>query len=117
MHTPMHSIISYKKIRFKGNFKIFDIKLLISFRFGNANSINTVHLVLHPHGIAPMYFLKIGFVVAGLGFYSYYIHQGNISDNVRKRKMLCIQKDFIHILKDGCNSAWVQFLVYQLIHV
>ena len=41
------------------------------------------HLVLHPHGIAPTFF-KIGYVVAGGGFYSYYIHQGNKSDKERK---------------------------------
>ena len=39
-------------------------------------------------GIAPTrnfpHFLKFGFVVAGDGFYSYYIHQGNKSDKERK---------------------------------
>ena len=43
-----------------------------------------VHLVLHPHGIVPTHFLKIRFVVAGGGFYFYYIHQGNKSDKERK---------------------------------
>ena len=38
--------------------------------------------ILHPHGNAP--FLKIGFVFAEGGFYSYYIHQGNKSDKERK---------------------------------
>ena len=45
--------------------------------------IETVHLVLHPHGIAPT-LLKIGFVVAWGGFYSYYIHQRIKSDKERK---------------------------------
>ena len=52
-------------------------------------------------GIAPTrnytHFLKIGFVVAGGGFYSYFIHQRNKSDKkrkiVRKKLSLCIQKD------------------------
>ena len=39
-------------------------------------------------GIAPTlnctHFLKIGFMVAGGGFYSYDIHQGNKSDQERK---------------------------------
>ena len=39
-------------------------------------------------GIAPKqnctHFLKIGFLFAGGGFYSYYIHQGNKSDKERK---------------------------------
>ena len=37
------------------------------------------------------HFLKIGFVVAGGGFYSYYIRHGNKSDKERKivRKKLC----------------------------
>ena len=39
-----------------------------------------VHKVLHPHVIV----LKIGFLVAGGGFYFYYIHQGNKSDKERK---------------------------------
>ena len=42
------------------------------------------HLVLHPHGIVPTHFLKIRFVIAGSGFYSYYIYQGNKSDTERK---------------------------------
>ena len=31
-----------------------------------------------------LHFLKITFVVAGDGFYSYYIHQGHKSDKERK---------------------------------
>ena len=50
-------------------------------------------MVLHPHGIA-LTFLKIGFVVAGGGLYSYYIHQGNKSDKGIK---------IVNVLQD-CNS-------------
>ena len=68
-------------------------------------------LVLHPH------FLKIGFVVAGDGVYSYHIYQGNKSDkerkNVRKKLSFMHEKDLIFFLRDGCNSVWVQFHVYQ----
>ena len=64
---------------------------------------NLVHLqfmkilLMHPKcekkcgllGIAPTlnctHFLKIGCVVAGGGFYSYYIHQGNKSDKKGKK--------------------------------
>ena len=57
-------------------------------------------------GIAPTrnctHFLKIGLVVAGGGFYSYYIHLGYKSDKerkiVRKSLVLCIQKDLINFL-------------------
>ena len=51
-------------------------------------------------GIAPTqnctHFHKIVFVVAGGRFYSYYIHQGNISDKgrkvVRKKVKFCVYK-------------------------
>ena len=50
--------------------------------------------------------LKIWFVVAGGGFYSYYIHQGNKSDEgkniVRKKLSFMLKEDF---LKYGCNST------------
>ena len=50
-------------------------------------------------------------MVAGGGFYNYYIHQGNKSNKerkiVRKSKVLCIQKDLIHTL----FKKWVQFRV------
>ena len=66
-------------------------------------------------GIAPtrncIYFLKIGFVVAGGGCYSFYMYHGNISD---KESKLQEEKDLLHILKYGCNSVWVQFHVYHL---
>ena len=45
------------------------------------------------------YFLKIGFVVAGGGFYSYYIYQGNELDKEMK------------IVRYDCNSVRVQFQV------
>ena len=64
-------------------------------------------------GIAPTrncnHFLKIGFVIAGGGFYSSYIHQGNRSDKerklLRKKLVLGVQKVLIIFLKDGCNST------------
>ena len=63
-----------------------------------------VHLVLHPHGIALT--LKIGFVVAGGGFYSYYIHQGNISDKEREKL------SFMHTKKiNEFFNKWLQFRV------
>ena len=54
--------------------------------------VSWVRLVLHPHGIAPT-FLK---VVAGGGFYSYYIQQGNKSDKewkILRKKIKLIQKN------------------------
>ena len=66
-------------------------------------------------GISPTqnctHFIKIGFAVAGGGFYSYYIHQGNKSDKerkiVRNKKLSFMHtKDVIHFF-DGCNSVWV----------
>ena len=72
-------------------------------------------------GIAPARnctnFLKIGFVVAGGGFYSYYIHQGNKLDKerniVKKRLSFMHAKSFNNSLKDGYNSVLVQFYVYR----
>ena len=68
-----------------------------------------VHLVVHPHGIAPT-FLKFRFVVAGGGFYSYYIHQGNKSD--KESKIVRKKLNFMHtkILNTFCKR-WVQFRV------
>jgi hypothetical protein len=65
-------------------------------------------------GIAPTrnctYFLKIGFVVAGGGFYSYYIHQWNKSDKskeiVRKKMSVMHTKRFKTFL-----NMWVKFRV------
>ena len=71
-------------------------------------------------GITPTqnctHFLKIGFVVAGGGFYSYYIHKGSKSDKERKivrKKLSCMHtKRFKHFLKDGCNSTSTCFYTY-----
>ena len=78
-----------------------------------------IHLVLHPHGIAPT-FLKLDSWLPGAGFYSYYIHQGNKSDKerkiVRKNRVLCILKDKCIFLKMGaipcrCNSTSTVYVV------
>ena len=55
------------------------------------------------------HFLKIGFVVTGVGFYSYYVHQGNKSS--KERKIVRKKLSFMHtkrintFLTDGCNSV------------
>ena len=68
-----------------------------------------VHLVLHPHGIAPTFF-KLVLWSPEVGFYSYYIHQGNKLDKERKivRKKLSFMqtKRFFTFFK-----KWVQFRV------
>ena len=77
------------------------------------------HIVnMPPLGRVTLYcthFLKIGFVVAGGGFYSYHIHQGNKSYKQRKivRKKLSFMpiKRFNTFLKYRCNSVGVQFHV------
>ena len=55
-------------------------------------------------GIAPtrncIHILRIRFVVAGGGFYSYYIHQGNKLDNETK-----IVRKRIGAIPCGCNST------------
>ena len=69
----------------------------------------SVHLVLHQHGIGPT-FLKLGSWSPGAGFYSYYIHQENKSDNERKivRKKL----RFMHTKRfNTFFKRWVQFRV------
>ena len=65
-------------------------------------------------GIAPTqnctYFIKIGFVVDGVGLNSYFIHQWNKSDNERKivRKKL----SFMHSKRfNTFSKRWVQFRV------
>ena len=63
-------------------------------------------------GIAPTrnctHFLKIGFMVAGGGFYSYYIHHGNYSDKERN----IIRKRFMHTNRfNTFIKRWVQFRV------
>ena len=70
---------------------------------------------MNPHGIEPN-FLKIEFVVAGAGFYSYYNLQRIKLDKERKnerKKALCIQKHLTQFLKMGSIPCWVQFHVYQ----
>ena len=68
-------------------------------------------------GIAPTrdctHFLKILFVVAGVGFYSYYINQIKKENCKKKVKFYAYKKNLILFLKSGCNSVWVQFHVYQ----
>ena len=66
-----------------------------------------VHLVLHPHRIAPT-FLKIGFVVAGVGYCSYHIHPGNKSD--KERKIVRKKLSFLHTKRfNTFFKRWVQF--------
>ena len=72
-------------------------------------------------GIAPTrdctHFLKIIFIVAGGGFYSYYIHQGNELDKERKvvRKTFYAYKKIYYIFKKyWSNPVWVQFHVYSI---
>ena len=56
------------------------IKKSIPFRprYKSNGSLGIIHTLDCTH------FLKIGFVVAGGGVYSYYIHEGNISDKEKK---------------------------------
>ena len=68
-------------------------------------------------GIAPTrnctHFLKIGFVVAGGGFYSYYIHQGNKSD--KERKIVRKKLSFMHTKRfNTFFKRWVQFRVGRI---
>ena len=61
------------------------------------------------------YFLKIGFVVAGGGFYSYCINQGNKSDN--ERKTLRKKLSFMHTKRFNVFfKTRVQFQVYHIRH-
>ena len=54
-----------------------------------------VHLVLHPHGIAPS-FLKLHSWSPGAWFNSYYIHQGNKLD--KERKVVIKKLSFMHTI-------------------
>ena len=67
------------------------------------------------HGIEPKrdwtHFLKIGFVIAGGGFYSYYNLQ-YIKLYKKKKTVLCIQETFNAVFKMGSISFWVQFHAY-----
>ena len=65
-------------------------------------------------GIAPTWdcthILKIGFVVSGGGFYSYYIPQGNKS--FKERKIVRKKLSFMHIKRfTTFFKIWVQFRV------
>ena len=57
-------------------------------------------------------------MVAGGGFYSYYIHQGNKSDKewkiVRKKLIFMYTKRFNNFF---LNSVWVQSHVYPIGHM
>ena len=76
-------------------------------------SATIIYIIKGSIGIAPTrdctHFLKFRFVVAVGRFYSYYINQGNKLDKerkiVRKKWVLCIQKDLINFWKYGCNST------------
>ena len=55
-------------------------------------------------------YLKIRFVVAGGGFYSYFIHQGNKSDI--ERKIVRKKISFMHIKRFNTSfKIWVQFCI------
>ena len=57
-----------------------------------------------------LHFLQIGFVIAGGGFYSYYIHQGNKSDI--ERKIVRNKLSFTHTkIFNTFFKTWVQFCV------
>ena len=68
-------------------------------------------------GIAPTrnctYFLKIGFVVAGgaAGFIP--INPTRVINQIKRKNVLCMQKDLIHFLKDGCNSTSTYLLIQR----
>ena len=56
------------------------------------------------------HFLKIGFVVAGGRFYSYFIQQGNKLD--KERKIAKKKLSFIHTKRINTSfKKWVQFRV------
>ena len=65
-------------------------------------------MVLNTNGIEPT-FLKIGFAVAGGGLYSYYNHQCiKLYKEKRiqeKKSVLCLQKTFNAVLKNGFNPV------------
>ena len=81
--------------------KCHPVFLTLTFLFGSLGIASTRNCTL---------FLKIGFVVAGSGFYSYYIHQGNISDKERKNCKYYLR--FETFLKDGCNSTSTFLFIY-----
>ena len=75
------------------------------------------------HGIEPKrdwtHFLKIRFVVAGGGFYSYYNLQCIKLDKekriLEKKSVLCIQKHLTQFLKMGSVPFWDQFHAYRFL--
>ena len=72
-----------------------------------------VHLVLHPHGIAPI-FLKFDLLSPGAVFISIISIKGinQIKKGKFKEKRFMHTKRFNTFFKDGCNSVWVQFHFY-----
>ena len=71
----------------------------------------SVPLALHPHGIAYT-FLKLDLWSARAGFIPIISIMGNKSDKKEKESFMHTN-DLIHFLKDGCNSVWLQFHVFQ----
>ena len=72
-------------------------------------NISTYNYIFGSLGIAPTrnctHFLKIGLVVAGGWFNSYYIHQGHKSNKEGKSQKIKHTKLFNTLLKYGCNST------------
>ena len=70
----------------------------------------TVHLVLHPQGIAPIFF-KLDSWLPGAGFIPIIsIIKNQIKKGNCKKKKLCIQKDLLYFVIEygnpcGCNST------------
>ena len=69
-----------------------------------------VHLVLHPHGISPTYNWICGRRTVG-EFYSYYIHQGNVSEKERKFVRKKCKFYASQIFFKTFLLKWVQFRV------
>ena len=68
-----------------------------------------VHLVLHPHGIAPL-FLRLDSWSLGAGYIAIISTKG--INHIKKencKKNLSFMHTKIHFLKDGCNSTSILF--------
>ena len=69
-------------------------------------------MILNPHGIEPT-FLKSDSWSPGAGFIPIITYNIIKSDkernNVRKKSVLCIQKTFNTIFKNGLNPVWGSF--------
>ena len=69
--------------------------------------VNTVSMVLDPNGIEPI-FLKLDSWSPGV-FYSYYnlqcIKLDKGKKNSRKKSVICIQKTFNAVFKNGFNTV------------